>query len=310
MPDLSLQDMLKIMDVAREMRQDRELVLQELSHEERVSRLRERLLASTELTGETATPEEVDAAIELYFDNLHTFREPQFGLQVLLAHLYIRRWKLLISGTLLLALGSSLWWLFLAPHAPLSSETQRAAVLRHQQDELARLSTSALEWASEPAVRQQINQLTDEARLALEQSNASAFDAARRELSDLAQQLQATYEVRIVQSGQSAARRDFTDDSGTRVSGYYVIVEAVTPDGQRVSLPIRDRETGNTSHLATWGEQVPEAVYNRLKADKLADGVLDEHLFARKERGHLDWNMQLPGADGQPLKRGGQIASW
>ncbi len=51
MPDLSLQDMLKIMDVAREMRQDRELVLEELSHEERVSRLQERLLASTSSSG-------------------------------------------------------------------------------------------------------------------------------------------------------------------------------------------------------------------------------------------------------------------
>ena len=73
---------------------------------------------------------------------------------------------------------------------------------------------------------------------------------------------------------------------------------------------IRNRETDKMEQVERWGEQVPESVFNRLAADKRADGVLDEKLFSIKRRGQAEETMALPGDDGQPLQRRGQITSW
>ena len=85
---------------------------------------------------------------------------------------------------------------------------------------------------------------------------------------------------------------------------------AYGPDGQPVKVPITNRETGKTEYVSTWGEQVPEAVFNRLAADKQGDGVLDEKLFGEKERGSRTVNIDLHDASGAPLVRQGQITSW
>ncbi|MBC8115887.1 MAG: hypothetical protein H7062_15990, partial [Candidatus Saccharimonas sp.] len=57
-------------------------------------------------------------------------------------------------------------------------------------------------------------------------------------------------------------------------------------------------------------ERVPQEVYDRIKADKKADGVLNETLFAVKQRGYQNEEMKLVGPDNQPLSRLGQITKW
>ncbi|MCA9078917.1 MAG: hypothetical protein KDA58_00100 [Planctomycetaceae bacterium] len=310
MPDLSLQEMLKIMDVARELRQDRELVQRELSHEETVARLRERLLASTSVTGESATPAEVDAAIELYFDNLHTYQDPPLSLSVLLAHLYIRRWMvgILLAG-LLLVVGLS-WGLFFSSKAPLSPTVRAEQKLTQRAAELRELEATLINLASSQETDSRIHTLAVTAQTALRGGREDEYTRLLGELTSLQNELSREYQVQIVQEGRSAVRRDFTDDAGTRTSGYYVIVEAHAANGELISLPIQSRETGQTQSVTRWGEQVPEEVYERLKADKLADGVLDERQFARKIRGAAAWDIELKGSDEQPLQRDGQITSW
>lgn len=93
--NLSLPEMLRVMDMARAMRDERTAVERELNAEETRRILRDKLLESAKLTGETVTPAEVDAAIEQYFNSLHTYRDPPLGWSSFLAHLYIRRWSLL-----------------------------------------------------------------------------------------------------------------------------------------------------------------------------------------------------------------------
>jgi Family of unknown function (DUF6384) len=75
-------------------------------------------------------------------------------------------------------------------------------------------------------------------------------------------------------------------------------------------VPIHSRETDRTEMVSRWGEQVPEAVFDRLAADKTEDGVLDEHDFGVKRRGTREFEVTLKDAEGQPIKRGGQITSW
>lgn len=240
--DLSLQEMLRVMDVARTLRKERETVAKEFSRAETRAVLRERMLQTTAITGEELTEAEVDSALDLYFDNLHTFRPPQSGLSTTLAHAWIRRRPIGCLVLCLALLGLLAWWLWPRPVDPLME----------------------------------------------------------------------AYEVRIVSGSDqpSGIDRYFTDEQGTREPAFYVIVHAVTPDGKVLPRRIRNAETGRTQTVSTWAERVPQQVYERIKADKQADGVLDETLFAVKTLGEPDLQVVLKGESDAPVKRTSQISSW
>ena len=121
----------------------------------------------------------------------------------------------------------------------------------------------------------------------------------------LEKSLDEAYEIRVVNDPKnpkvkSAIDHYYEDKTGKRVSGYYLIVQAKAPDGRLLPHQVTDAETGETKQVTTWGESVPNEVYERLKADKLADGILDETLFAVKKRGELSPQIVMKGvsADG------------
>ena len=72
---LTLDEMLRVMDVATELRKQRETVEKEFAVDETKQMLRERLLAATSITGERVSEGEVDTAITQYFGTLYTYRE-------------------------------------------------------------------------------------------------------------------------------------------------------------------------------------------------------------------------------------------
>ena len=89
---LSLPEMIRIMDVATVLRKEREIVEEQLNFDQIKARLRERLLEAAKLSGEPITAEQIDAAIDDYYDKLHSFEEPEWSWNVMLAHLYVHRW--------------------------------------------------------------------------------------------------------------------------------------------------------------------------------------------------------------------------
>ena len=105
--DLSLGEMLRIMDVARTLRKERDIAAEQFNRDEARALLRKKLLESKEITGDEFTEAEVEAALDQYFNNLHTYRDPPAGLSVLLAHLYVRR--TLVFTVLLVAALFVLW---------------------------------------------------------------------------------------------------------------------------------------------------------------------------------------------------------
>lgn len=110
--DLPLGEMLRIMDVARTLRQEREIAQEQFNRDEARTLLRQRLKASTEITGSQVTDAEIEAAIESYFNNLHTYHDPPMGLEVFLAHLYVRRVLAFVLLAVVLVLGLAAWFVF------------------------------------------------------------------------------------------------------------------------------------------------------------------------------------------------------
>ena len=101
---LSIDQTLRIMDVATTLRKEQALAEQQLNIEETKAMLRERLLAAAKVTGESLTQEQVDVAIEHYYDKLHIFEEPKWSFELVAAHLYVLRgsivkWTLAVGAT-------------------------------------------------------------------------------------------------------------------------------------------------------------------------------------------------------------------
>ncbi|MGE0144447.1 MAG: DUF6384 family protein [Planctomycetota bacterium] len=304
-------EMLRILDVASALRRERERAQRELAIDETKARLRERLRAAAVESGDPVTEAEIEAAITQYFGSQFEFRPPQPSFRLFLANAWIRRKQILVVGVLLLAVGGLGYWLFSS--GPLSTAAERQAVA---QREAATRKTLAVEIAKARGLATSTDAIA--AIDDLERRTSALTDNAPRAvvtaLTDEARAMNAKldeeYAVRIVnRPGQrSGIDAYFEDSQGKRVSGYYLIVEAVRADGTVLAREVRDAETGRMRTVRTWGEQVPKAVYDRVARDKQEDGIVDGKDFAAKKRGHLSETIVLPDVDGRtPLTRGRQI---
>jgi hypothetical protein len=77
-------------------------------------------------------------------------------------------------------------------------------------------------------------------------------------------------------------------DANTQARNYYIIVEAIGPDGKTVEVPIASEETGKTELVSSWGLRVDEEVFNRIARDKQDDGIVQDREFGVKKIGYLE----------------------
>lgn len=140
-------------------------------------------------------------------------------------------------------------------------------------------------------------------------------DNAKLIISDLNSKyslLQQEYQVRIVNKPgvKSGIDRYFTDSEGTRVSGYYLIVEAVDSNGNILPRDVFNSENGEKEKVYMWGEEVPLEVYERVKNDKLDNGIIDNNIFANKPRGYTKEQTVFVDNQGKILSELGEITKW
>ena len=191
-----------------------------------------------------------------------------------------------------------------------AAEAQAARALADAWRNAQRDHAAIQALAQEAEARTQADGLRREAEAAHGLTDPKGTQAAATKLGALRATLEEEFELRVVQSPKSAVDAYYDDAKGTRVSGYYLLVEAVTADGTVLPRSIRDAEDGRVRTVRKWGEQVPASVYERINADKLQDGVVDENVFARKRRGFLrDEVTLLNETRSAPLTRGRQITT-
>ena len=312
-PDsLSVPEMLRIMDVATALRQDRELVEEQLDVEKLKERLKERMLAASKVTGEPVTPEEVDAAIRQYYAGLYTFREPKLGFSVALAHLWVRRKEIIGGGCVALLCVALLWWSFFSPNARFSASGRKHRLVESLSASIARQGENVRALSADNSLAPEVARLAAEAEVYRKKEDAGGLESVRKKLTEMETLLGEEYTVHVVSRAdrKSAVDRYFKGEKGKKLSGYYLIVEARTSDGSVLTRRIHDDQVDSYRQVTTWGERVPEAVYERLKKDKQENGILNETAFAAKRKGSLDEEITMPGPDGKPLTRLGQITEW
>ena len=311
-PEPDLGSLLKILGAAADLRRDREAVDHQLNLDEVKAGLRERLLAAAEAAGDPVRPAEVDAAIDQYYARLFDFHEPPLGPSLVMAHLYVRRRGLAIGLAVGLMGFLLAWSLVLRPLAPLSATGRARRAVLATTERVDRLAAEAATIADDPAATRRIEELDAEADALAGLGDAAGLGRVRGELERLKEALEAEYAVEVVREPGRKSGIDtyYTDEHGTRSAGYYLILEARWPGGGTLPRRVRNEESGATKTVMTWAERVPKAVYDRVAADKRADGRVDDYLYAVKRRGRLAEEVRMTGPDGRPLPRLGQITEW
>lgn len=165
-------------------------------------------------------------------------------------------------------------------------------------DKLASQRQNLLSVSREEAARTQTEKIYGEALAALEQGDLAGARQAAAALQQLSEHLTQEYEVRIVSRPHtpSGLRRSLPNRPG--VKNYYVVVEAVTPQGRRLTVPITSEENGKRYQVQQWGLRVAESFYNQVRQDKLDDGIIQNNLFGVKERGYLTPRYLMPTTGG------------
>jgi hypothetical protein len=140
----------------------------------------------------------------------------------------------------------------------------------------------------DPAALSKAEQFLTDGKAQLDHHDFSQVGATVGALHALDARLRQQYELKIVQRNGERSGVYRVPDDNPRARNYYLIVEAVTPSGERLTVPIRSEESGQTSPVRAWGLRVDEATFNKVAADKRDDGIIEQDVVGEKRRGVLE----------------------
>jgi hypothetical protein len=127
--------------------------------------------------------------------------------------------------------------------------------------------------------------------------------AAHDELVNLYDLLALRFEMRIVSRPNVPSGVWRVPDANPNARNYYLIVEAIDGSGNRLPVEVTSEEDGLTREVTRWGVRVSEETFERVKADKLDDGIIQNVTLAVKRVGRLQPDYLLPVL-------GGVITEW
>ncbi len=117
------------------------------------------------------------------------------------------------------------------------------------------------------------------------------FDAARTALGDLDEiysALNLEYELRVLSRPGELSGVWRVPQTNPGAQNFYLIVEAIDPDGGRVPMTIVNEETGVTHRVTRWGQRVEESTFQAIAEDKQDDGIIQDPVIGEKRRGLLE----------------------
>ena len=278
-----LDEVMLAMDVVDTLRH-RELVLErELNADDRDQRLLERLREIYTAQGIVVTDEVLAQGVRALREDRFVYAGPKAGVGRSLATLYVSRarWGKWVGGAVVaLAVGLMAFQLLIRGPQLRAIEELPADLQGAYQGIV--ISTG------DPSVLDDAQSLLNAGEAAVERRDYPSARAAVGDLRSLNDRLQQQYEVRVVSRPGEVSGVWRVPDENEAAQNYYLIVEAVAPDGAALELPVRNEEDGRTKRVAKWGLRVDEETFQRVAADKRDDGIIQQAVVGRKRRGELD----------------------
>lgn len=279
-----LDDVMLAMDVVDTLRRKERLVQRELDSGEREQALKARLRKIYAAQGLEVSDAILSEAVQALDEDRFAYTPPEPSLAVTLARIYVTRgrWgKWLLGGLAGLALVAAAWQLLvIGPRSelPTQLEAMHAAV------------TELTEAADAAA---QADRLLADGERALRDGQPGAARGALKALAAMRNQLEVAYDIRIINRPGERSGVWRIPAANPDARNYYLIVEAIGPSGQRLSVPITSEETGKTQKVNAWGLRVDKATFDRVAADKQDDGIIQSDQVGQKAAGQLEPSYRL-----------------
>jgi Family of unknown function (DUF6384) len=302
----TLDDVMIAMDVVDTLRHREDLVRRELNEEGRESELIARLRQIYHDQGIEVPDKVLAEGVKALKDSRFVYTAPPPGWKRALLTLWANRQlhgkRFGIAAAALVALLGG-YYLFVTRPAKIAKEQARIEITETLPKQLRQAYADVLAISNDEAAKQKASALQTEAEGAIRAGDRASMLKIKAELAGLREEVMRQYTLTIVsRAGESTGvwRRP---PHGSQARNYYLIVEAITPQGEKLSLPIRNEETGTVVTVSKFGVRVPPDTFETVARDKRDDGIVQKNQFGVKQRGMLAVNYEMPF-------EGGFITSW
>jgi len=269
----------------------------EVEADDREARLLERLREIYTAQGIVVTDEVLQQGVRALREDRFVYpgAEPSFGRT--LATLYVTRgrWGKWAGGAVALVAIAALGFQFFVRGPELRAAAEMPADLQGAYNGVV-VSTN------DETVLGSARSLLASGQAAVAQHDYGEAREAVGELRDLSYRLQQQYELHIVsRPGQeSGFWMEPNDNPGAR--SYYLVVEAVGPQGRAVPVRVRSEQDSATKLVGEWALHVDKKDYDRAVADKRDDGIIQNDVVGVKRRGELEPHYSVQTNGGAILK--------
>jgi hypothetical protein len=299
-----LDETMLAMDVVDTLRHQEGVALKELGQGERDDVLKARLRQIYESQGLEVSDAILDAGIRALKESRFTYTPPPPGLSVTLARMWVARGTVakVLAVLVVVVIAAFAWQRWQAGTAERAAETARVEIEETLPAALDKAAAAALSEARDSEATAAVEAAVADARAAIGRGDAATARAAIAAVDAVRAELVRTYEIRIVSRPGEPSGVFKVPDVNESARNYYLIVEAVTPGGEILSLPVTSEEDRKSATVAKWGVRVPERVFDAVRRDKEADGIVDDAVVAEKPRGSLKPAWTVPVEAGRILE--------
>lgn len=296
-----LDELMLAMDVVDTLRHQEGLVAKALSEDSRDATLKERLRTLYEGQGLKVSDRILDDGIRALKESRFTYDPAPPSFARTMALLWVGRATvakvMAVALVAIAVLGGVTYWRVVSTER--ATEAARIEMTVTLPEAVDTAEAALVGEALTSDAKAEAEQRVAAARAAIASGNAGAAREAVAALADLRATLAQTYELRIVSRPGERTGVFRVPDVNTRARNYYLIVEAVTPSGDALKMPITSEEDGTVATVDKWGVRVPKPTYDKVAADKSDDGIVEDNILGEKPRGSLApvYEMDvLPGA--------------
>jgi len=282
---IELSEVMLAMDIVDTLRHERSLIDRELQSDDREAELIARLRKIYADQGLEVSDEVIADGVKAMREDRFTYQPPPRSFQTMLARLYIHRgrWFKRIAILVLILIGAWTAYRYTVVMPAERAQKELAEAIKA----IDVLHAEALKAVREPGAKEKIEAIYNDARTAVQGGNAEKINNARQALQAVHDLLNQAYTIQVVsRPGTSSGVWRYPVNSST-ARNYYLIVEAISPSGERLSLPITSEEDGSVRTVSAWGLRVDEQVFERVKQDKMDDGIVNNKVVGEKQRGYL-----------------------
>ncbi|WP_299474536.1 DUF6384 family protein [uncultured Roseibium sp.] len=298
--DAPLDDLMMVMDVVDTLRHEEGQVTRELKAGNHDAAMLERLRQVYASQGIEVPDHILKAGVENLKRDRFVYSPPNTGFQRSLAMIYISRgtWSKWLAAAGAVVIVAAAAWYFFVVMPQQRAEAELLARLEALSSNYTELVQRIDGLTEDGTVEAKAASLAEDGRLALQDGNNEAAFKAEADLRSLAGRLQEVFEVQIVSRQGEPTGLTRIPEANPNSENFYIVVEAIDPDGNTISQTILSEESGTSETVDKWGQRVSEAIYDAVRRDKMEDGIVQKGVLGQKRRGEIDINWRGGVQDG------------